>query len=115
MKVSYYPGCSLEGTAADYAASIAGVTPLLGLDLAELEDWNCCGASAAHSLNHQLSLELPTRNLELARKSGLDLVVPCALCFNRLKAADDRPGSRTPGGGGLAGPAFSGPAAFASG
>lgn len=88
MKVSYYPGCSLEGTAADYAASIAGVTPLLGLELAELEDWNCCGASAAHSLNHQLSLELPARNLALARQTGLDLVVPCALCFNRLKAAE---------------------------
>jgi len=88
MKVSYYPGCSLEGTAADYAASIAGVAPLLDLDLAELEDWNCCGASAAHSINHQLSLELPARNLALAREAGRDLVVPCALCFNRLKAAE---------------------------
>ena len=88
MKVSYYPGCSLEGTAADYAASIAAVTPLLGLELAELEDWNCCGASAAHSLNHQLSLELPARNLALAREQGRDVVVPCALCFNRLKAAE---------------------------
>lgn len=88
MKVSYYPGCSLEGTAADYAASIIGVTPLLGLELAELEDWNCCGASAAHSLNHQLSFELPARNLALAQKAGRDLVVPCALCFNRLKAAE---------------------------
>jgi heterodisulfide reductase subunit B2 len=88
MKVSYYPGCSLEGTAADYAASIAAITPLLDVELAELEDWNCCGASAAHSLNHQLSLELPARNLALARQTGLDLVVPCALCFNRLKAAE---------------------------
>jgi heterodisulfide reductase subunit B len=88
MKVSYYPGCSLEGTAADYAASIAAITPLLNVDLAELEDWNCCGASAAHSINHQLSLELPARNLDLARQTGLDLVVPCALCFNRLKAAE---------------------------
>lgn len=88
MKVSYYPGCSLEGTAADYAASIAAITPLLDVELAELEDWNCCGASAAHSINHQLSLELPARNLALARQTGLDLVVPCALCFNRLKAAE---------------------------
>jgi heterodisulfide reductase subunit B len=88
MKVSYYPGCSLEGTAADYAASIAGVAPLMGVELLELEDWNCCGASAAHSLNHALSYELPARNLALARKTGLDLVVPCALCFNRLKAAE---------------------------
>jgi heterodisulfide reductase subunit B len=88
MKVSYYPGCSLEGTAADYAASIAAVTPLLGVELAELQDWNCCGASAAHSINHRLSFELPARNLALAQKAARDLVVPCALCFNRLKAAE---------------------------
>jgi heterodisulfide reductase subunit B len=101
MKVSYYPGCSLEGTAADYAASIAGVAPLLDLELAELEDWNCCGASAAHSLNHRLAIELPSRNLALAQKAGRDVVVPCALCFNRLKAAEKtlaRPGEGQPGG-----------------
>ena len=88
MKVTYYPGCSLEGTAIDYAASIGAVAGLLGLTLEELEDWNCCGATAAHSVNHQLSLALPARNLALAESAGRDVVVPCALCFNRLKAAD---------------------------
>ncbi len=88
MKVSYYPGCSLEGTAADYAASIAGVASRLDVELVELDDWNCCGASSAHSLNHQLSLALPTRNLAIAQQAGRDVVAPCALCFNRLKAAE---------------------------
>jgi len=88
MKVSYYPGCSLEGTAVDYAASIAAVAPLVGLELSEIEDWNCCGASAAHSIDSALALALPARNLALAEAAGLDVVVPCALCFNRLKAAD---------------------------
>lgn len=86
MKLTYYPGCSLEGTAADYAASIAGVAQLLGLTLAELPDWNCCGASAAHSLDEAAARALPVRNLRLAQKAGLDVVAPCALCFNRLKA-----------------------------
>jgi len=88
MRVSYYPGCSLEGTAVDYAASIAGVASLLNLELAELEDWNCCGATAAHSIHQRLALELPARNLALAQAAGLDLVAPCALCFNRLKVAE---------------------------
>ena len=88
MQVTYYPGCSLEGTALDYAASIAGVTPLLDLQLVELKDWNCCGASAAHSINHHLALALPARNLALAEKAGRDVVAPCALCFNRLKVAE---------------------------
>ncbi len=88
MKVTYYPGCSLEGTAIDYAASIEAVAGLLDLELEELPDWNCCGATAAHSVNHELSLALPARNLALAESAGRDVVVPCALCFNRLKVAD---------------------------
>ena len=88
MQVTYYPGCSLEGTAIDYAASIGAVAGLLDLTLTELEDWNCCGATAAHSVSHQLSFALPARNLALAEIAGRDVVVPCALCFNRLKAAD---------------------------
>jgi heterodisulfide reductase subunit B len=101
MKVSYYPGCSLEGTALDYAASIAAVAPMLDLGLAEIEDWNCCGASAAHSIDSHLALTLPARNLALAEAAGLDVVVPCALCFNRLKAADKALGGRGPKGGRL--------------
>jgi heterodisulfide reductase subunit B len=88
VKVSYYSGCSLEGTAIDYAASIGGVCRLLNLELEELEDWNCCGATAAHSTNHHLALALPARNLALAEAAGRDVVVPCALCFNRLKVAE---------------------------
>jgi heterodisulfide reductase subunit B len=99
MKVSYYPGCSLEGTALDYAASIAGVTPLLDMELEEIEDWNCCGATAAHSINHKLSLDLPARNLARAEKAGRDVVAPCALCFNRLKMAEKA--LLSPEGGGL--------------
>ena len=88
MKITYYPGCSLEGTAVDYAASIAATAALLDVQLMELFDWNCCGASSAHSLSHDLALTLPARNLALAEEAGRDLVAPCALCFNRLKVAE---------------------------
>jgi heterodisulfide reductase subunit B len=88
VNVTYYPGCSLEGTALDYAASIGAVAKLLDLQLDELEDWNCCGATAAHSINHQVALALPVRNLLMADKVGQDVVAPCALCFSRLKFAE---------------------------
>jgi heterodisulfide reductase subunit B len=88
MRVSYYPGCSLEGSARDYRESVEGVCKRLGIELVELPDWNCCGATAAHSLKHRASIELPGRNLVLAEKVGSDLVVPCPMCFNRLKAAE---------------------------
>ena len=88
MKITYYPGCSLEGTAVDYAASIGAIAALLDVELMELFDWNCCGASSAHSLSHDLALTLPARNLTLAEAAGRDVVAPCALCFNRLKVAE---------------------------
>jgi heterodisulfide reductase subunit B2 len=88
MKVSYYPGCSLEHSAKDYEESIEAVAALLDVQLEEVPDWNCCGASAAHSINGQLALSLPARNLVNAEVKGQDVVVPCALCFNRLKVAE---------------------------
>ena len=88
MRVSYYPGCSLEGTAREYDESTRAVCQFLGIELDELEDWNCCGASSAHSTNELLSLALPGRNLSLADRKGLDLVVPCAACYQRLKVAE---------------------------
>jgi len=97
MKVSYYPGCSLEGSARDYEDSIQGVCRQLGIQLEELEDWNCCGATAAHSLNHQASIELPARNLVIAEKAEQDLVAPCPMCFNRLKTAEKALLSEAPG------------------
>jgi heterodisulfide reductase subunit B len=58
------------------------------MELTELPDWNCCGASSAHALSHTLALALPARNLALAQEAGRDLVTPCAACFNRMKSAD---------------------------
>jgi len=88
MKVSYYPGCSLAHSARDYQESIAAVAQLLHLELEEIPDWNCCGATAAHSLDADLALNLAARNLQQAETLGQDVVVPCALCFNRLKVAE---------------------------
>jgi heterodisulfide reductase subunit B len=88
MKVSYYPGCSLQGTARDYAKSILGICASLDIQLEEIPDWNCCGATAAHSIDHRASIELAGRTLNLATKlPHSDLLVPCPMCFNRLKTA----------------------------
>jgi len=86
-EVSYYPGCSLEATARDYEESIEGTAELLDLKLVEITDWNCCGATAGHSLDHRVALNLSARNLALAARGPQPTVVPCALCFNRMKTA----------------------------
>ena len=88
MKIGFYPGCSLKGTSAEYAQSTLALAKAFGIGLQEIEDWNCCGATAAHNLNHELALALPARILALAEKQGLmEIVVPCAACYNRLSVA----------------------------
>lgn len=88
MKYAYFPGCSLHSTASEYEQSAQLVCRELGIELEEIPDWNCCGATSAHSLNRDLSILLPLRNLSKAEEMGLDVVAPCAACFNRLKTAD---------------------------
>jgi heterodisulfide reductase subunit B2 len=88
MKVSYYPGCSLDGTAAEYNQSLEAVSKILGIELEELPDWTCCGSSSAHVTNDELALSLAGRNLMIADQKQQTLIVPCAACFQRLKAAE---------------------------
>lgn len=85
MKIGFYPGCSLNGTSREYNESVKAISKAMGIDLVELKDWSCCGATAAHSMDKKLSLALPTRILALAEKQGFEeIVVPCASCYNRL-------------------------------
>jgi len=88
LKVSYYPGCSLHGTAKEYGQSVVTVSRALGIELEEIEDWSCCGATSAHSTNFKLSVALPARDLIAAETKAQDVMVPCAACFNRFKTAE---------------------------
>ena len=65
----FYPGCSLEGTASDYRKSTLAVAAAVGIDLPEIPDWTCCGATAAHQSDAMLALALPARNLLAAGRS----------------------------------------------
>ncbi len=87
-KIAYYPGCSLLGSSREYDESLRAIAGPMGLELLEVPDWNCCGASSAHSLNHELSLALPARILALAETLGVEeMLVPCAACYSRLVTA----------------------------
>ena len=55
IKYGYYPGCSLESTAKEYNLSIAAAAKLLDVELVELDDWNCCGATAYFSVDDTLA------------------------------------------------------------
>ena len=86
--VAYYPGCSLHGTSPEFDESLRAVVEELGIPVAEIPDWNCCGASSGHTTDHLLGVALPARNLALAEEQGFDRVLaPCAACYNRLASA----------------------------
>jgi heterodisulfide reductase subunit B len=91
MHYTYYPGCSLEGTAREYDVSTRAVMERLGARLTELPDWTCCGASAAEPNSLLLSLVLPARNLAVADKTApdQDILVPCSACYLNLKRASE--------------------------
>lgn len=87
MEFSYYPGCTLTGSAKELDESFRGAAERLGVTLKELPDWTCCGASSAHMVDAYLETALPARDLVTAERIGRDVVAPCAGCHVRWKAA----------------------------
>ena len=90
MKYLYYPGCSLEGTSIEYNVSTKVLLKALDLELKEIEDWNCCGATAAEAQSSLLSYVLPARNLALSEKmnTSKEILVPCSACYLNLKKTE---------------------------
>jgi len=84
---SYYPGCSLAGMGKPYDESVRAVFSALGLELEEIEDWNCCGATSYMTIDEVQAVALAARNLAIAEKAKKDLVAPCAACFLVLTKA----------------------------
>jgi len=79
---AYYPGCSLESLATSYNLSTLEVAQKLGVDLKEIKDWNCCGATAYFPVDELLAYTLVARNLALAEKEGFgEFVAPCSACY----------------------------------
>lgn len=88
MAYTYYPGCSLKGLGRAYEESFMAVFESLGEDLQELDDWNCCGATAYMAIEEKNAFLLAARNLALAEKKGSqDIIAPCAGCYLVLNKA----------------------------
>ena len=86
----YFPGCSLKGTGAAYEESLLELFRVLDLPLAELGDWNCCGATSYMSIDEGSAFLLSARNLALAHEEKhRDLVAPCSACYLVLRKTQD--------------------------
>jgi len=89
VKYAFYPGCSLDSTARDFRQSTEAVCERLGIELAEIPGWTCCGSSPGHASNATLAVSLPVVNLLKAEAMGCDVVTTCAACYSRLRAANE--------------------------
>ena len=89
-RVAYYPGCALEGTGHAYDRSTRAVGKELGLDLVEVENWNCCGAMEVKNIDPKLQTYLSSRVMSIASEDmGFDTVMaPCNGCYHNLKKAE---------------------------
>lgn len=90
MKYTYYPGCSLHATGIAYDKSTRAVFDKLGVELEELEDWNCCGATSYTSVKKTVAYAIAARNLALAERTGYDVIAPCSACYYVLNKTRTR-------------------------
>ena len=82
MKLAYYPGCVSRSTGKDMDASTRAVCKALGIELQELEDWNCCGAT--HVSNDLVATGLAARNMA---QTDLEIMTSCSICYSNLRSA----------------------------
>ncbi|MGQ9553105.1 MAG: CoB--CoM heterodisulfide reductase iron-sulfur subunit B family protein [Anaerolineae bacterium] len=87
MRYLFYPGCSAEASALEYKTTTLAALAALGAEVEELEDWTCCGASAAPVVSELLGLVLPARNLALAEQVGdsRDVLTICSACYTNFR------------------------------
>ncbi len=91
MDIAYYPGCSLKQTSEIYDTQNRMIFNALGINLKEIEDWNCCGATSAAKYDDYMAVVMPARNLGIAESTGLsEMVIPCSACYSRTLVAQRR-------------------------
>jgi len=84
----YYPGCSLKAGGKHYEESLLPVFKAIGMPLEEMEDWNCCGATAYFSVDEFMAAAICGRNLSIAEKEKKNVLAPCAGCFLTMKKSN---------------------------
>ncbi|MBR2216525.1 MAG: CoB--CoM heterodisulfide reductase iron-sulfur subunit B family protein [Selenomonadaceae bacterium] len=90
MKYAFFPGCVLKGAAAEAYTSMFKVCEKLGIELEEIPNWTCCGASHAQGVNDLAALAVNARNISIAEHMGLPIMTVCNTCTLQLRTAKQR-------------------------
>jgi heterodisulfide reductase subunit B2 len=89
MTYSYFPGCTLSTNASGYDRSGRAVAKSLQMELVELPDWQCCGATFPLSTDNSMALIAPARLLAKTEAAGGHATTLCAICFHVLRRSQN--------------------------
>lgn len=89
MKYSYYPGCTLRTKAKDLDAYARASARALGVELEEIEDWQCCGGVYPMGSDEIATKLSSVRALNEAKEKGQPLVTMCSACHHVIKRVND--------------------------
>jgi heterodisulfide reductase subunit B len=93
MKVPYFPGCTLNTTGKGFDNAVRASAAAVGVELVELPNWNCCGATYPLIIDNTLELAAPTHILVEARQAcageGGQVTTACTTCYNVLKRTNN--------------------------
>ncbi|MBI4721435.1 MAG: CoB--CoM heterodisulfide reductase iron-sulfur subunit B family protein [Candidatus Stahlbacteria bacterium] len=91
MKLLYYPGCTLKTTAKNFEDSAIASFNALGVELKELQRWNCCGTVCSLTTDDLMHHRASVRNLIRVKEEGENKVATfCSMCYNTLKQSNIR-------------------------
>ena len=89
MKIAYYPGCTLKNKAKDLDRYARESAAALGIELSEIENWQCCGG-AYTSAKDEIATKLPSvRALKNGYDNGGRVLTVCSACYNVLKQTNN--------------------------
>jgi heterodisulfide reductase subunit B len=88
MKFALFQGCNIPARVEQYANATIAVSRKLGIELVDMAEFNCCGYPARNTDFRAFVLSA-AKNLAVAQKAGLDMLVMCKCCYGSLKKVED--------------------------
>ncbi|AOH48726.1 heterodisulfide reductase subunit B [Selenomonas sp. oral taxon 920] len=90
MKYALFPGCVLDGAAAEAYTSLKEVCAKLDIEITEIPNWTCCGASHAQGVNDLAALAVNARSISIAEHMEMPILTVCNTCTLQLRTAKYR-------------------------
>lgn len=89
MTYSYFPGCTLKTKAKELDEYGKKAAKALGVNLEEIENWQCCGAVYPLA-NDEIATKLSSvRALAAAKEKSRPLVTICSACHHVIKRVNN--------------------------